>query len=88
VSISISMTRGMLLYAPWSNSRRTDVPKYPGRNARLLALFQNRVSLETIQAWRYGNLLPPQWAKDILANELERQAKELSEVVRQLRAPK
>ena len=76
VTVSIPIARGMLLWAPWSNSPRKDVPRYPGRNARLLALFQNRVSLETIQAWRYGNREPPQWAKDLLASHLEREAHE------------
>ena len=74
--VSIPIAHGMLLWAPWANSPRPDVPKYPGRNARLLELFRHRVSLSTIQAWRYGHKNPPQWACDILANHLRKSAYE------------
>lgn len=42
----------------------------PIRRADLVALFQGRASYWLIQAWRYGNRYPPEWARELLAEKL------------------
>lgn len=74
------------LLAPWSNSPRKDLPRYPGRNAILIEALGAKVDLRTIQGWRYGRRKPPQWARDLLASRLERISESAAAVAKLLRS--
>lgn len=42
----------------------------PIPRAALLELFDNRATFAMIDAWRYDNAMPPQWARDLLAKKI------------------
>ena len=42
----------------------------PIPRAALLELFDNRATFAMIDAWRFGNVKAPQWARDILAKKI------------------
>jgi len=81
----IPFAHALELIAPWVNSPRPGMMRYPGRNALIAAALQGRASFEAIKGWRYGRRSAPQWARDMLASHLERDAAERIAVARQLR---
>ena len=46
----------------------------PIPRTKLLALFQNRATIDAIKNWRYGRSKPPQWAVDLLRSKLNAKA--------------
>ena len=54
---------------------------YRGRHAELLAFFQHRASWSASRAWNDGRRPMPQWARDLLKNELERRIAEYQNVL-------
>jgi hypothetical protein len=46
----------------------------PISRVALLALFDNRATIDSIKNWRYGRSRPPQWAIDILRSKLNAKA--------------
>lgn len=76
-----------LLLFPWTNARRHDVARFPGRDAATQAMFGHRAKIDTVRSWRKGWRNPPQWACDMLANHLRRSAAEQLRVADLLTAP-
>ena len=76
------------LLIPWTNARRKSVPRFPGRLIILAALLEDRAHYETVKKWRAGTRRAPQWAKDILASHLERDAHERLKAAAALRNEK
>jgi hypothetical protein len=74
-----------LVAAPWSNAKRKDVARYPGRHKILGQIFEGRISYNGLENWRKGTRKPPQWARDTLAAHLEREAITRLEIAKQLR---
>lgn len=70
---------------PWSNAAGCSHKAYPGYTASVLALFETRVAAITIKAWELGNRRAPQWAIELLAARLEREAQERWALARKLR---
>jgi hypothetical protein len=71
-AVQVTLAKPLALAAPWSNSPQPGAMRYPGKHRLWLALFDHKVSLETIYAWRSGRRRTPQWARDMLANHLRR----------------
>jgi hypothetical protein len=65
----------LLAAAPWSYSIRDPV-RPPPRHETWLAIFEHKVGIETILAWKKGYRKMPQWARDTLAAHLRREAME------------
>lgn len=55
----------------------------PQTRASLVKLFQGRATSEQIRNWRRGLCRAPQWAADMLAAEIERQAAQALHVAAQ-----
>ena len=64
--------RALNLIAPWANTDRHGLKRYPGRYAIWRETIGSHVTLEAIQQWRYGRVKAPAWAIDLITNELRR----------------
>lgn len=73
------------LMFPWSNAPGRSKRAYPGYTILSLALFEMRVASETIKAWELGNRKAPEWAIELVATRLEREARQRMEIARKLR---
>jgi hypothetical protein len=74
------------LLCPWTNSTQPGLPRAPGRYQRIVELLERRAQYGAIHGWRFGRRTPPQWAKDLLASHLEREAQERWQAAAALRA--
>ena len=83
----VPFERAALLLCPWSNAAPLRA-YWPGRYARLIELLEGRAAIGALQGWRFGRRQAPQWAKDMLANHLEREIAERAEAIRLLREKK
>lgn len=47
---------------------------FPGKPTRqqLLDLFDGRASYDVITEWRYGRVMPPDWARDMLLDKVHK----------------
>ena len=74
------------LLCPWTNSTQPGLPRAPGRYQRITDLLGGQARYGAIHGWRFGRRRAPQWAKDLLASHLEREARERLETAAALRA--
>lgn len=80
-----ALGRALDVMFPWSNANECSRKTYPGYTILALALFEMRVAYSTIKSWELGDRKAPDWAIELLAARLEREARQRMEIARKLR---
>jgi hypothetical protein len=61
---------------PWTNAYRKNCARVPNLHTAIVELLGNRAQYGAIHGWRFGRRKAPQWACDLLAQHLRREAHE------------